>query len=280
MQCLHPVSIPVTPVNKETGEMDSTRYILVPCRKCIACKSNRRSEWSFRLLYESLDSDFNNYFITLTYEDANLPIKEFHEGYMPCFNKKHVQDFMKRLRRHYEPNKIRFYLSSELGTHTLRPHYHAVLFNVPENLSEFRKTLEKKWHLGRVQADFLNSQRMGYVSKYIMKQSFLEDLPRSDERTPFMLCSKGIGRCYVNIYANSHHGFDSPIPFAFTYDKRKQVLPKYLKDKIFSENEKAILSEQAAVYRSYHPLSLNTDYYLDDKLEKQVNQVLSFRAKL
>lgn len=281
MQCLHPISIRVTPTDKDTGVIGLTESILVPCRKCIACKSNRRSEWSFRLLYESLDSEYNNYFITLTYSDDHLPIKEFENGYQPCFNKVDIQKFIKRLRRHYDNKcQIRFFLSGELGSNTLRPHYHACIFNIPDDCKTFRQVLEKTWKLGRVQADFLNSQRMGYVSKYIMKQSFLDDLSRFDARSPFMLCSQGIGRCYAELYSLSHHGFDGLRPFAFVYDNVKTSIPRYLKNKIFTEEDKFILSEKNKLYRSFHPLIVYSDFSVDEKLEKSINSIIKLRSKL
>lgn len=280
MQCLHPISIRVTPSDKETGEIRETSNILVPCRKCIACKSNRRSEWSFRLLYEALDSSFNNYFITLTYSDNRLPIHQFHEGYMPCFDKRHIQLFIKRLRKHYTGFTVRFFLSSEYGTKTFRPHYHACIFNIPDDVITFRKVVEDTWKLGRVQADFLNTQRMGYVSKYIMKQSWLEDFSRSDYRTPFMLCSQGIGRAYADNYALSHHGFDSLRPFALTFENRKVCLPRYLKNKIFTDSERFSLSEINKEYRESHPLVFYNDFCIDERLEKQFNSIQKLRSKL
>lgn len=63
----------------------------------------------------------DNSFITLTYDDDNAP----WDG---SLNKKHFQDFMKRLRFKYRPKTIRYFHCGEYGNKLGRPHYHALLF--------------------------------------------------------------------------------------------------------------------------------------------------------
>lgn len=67
--------------------------LVVPCGKCPACLANQRQEWVFRLKQEYLASNFA-IFVTLTYNDENVPL-DF------SVNKKDVQDFHKRLRKHF-----------------------------------------------------------------------------------------------------------------------------------------------------------------------------------
>ena len=54
--------------------------------------------------------------------DENLP--EFNS-----LNYRHFQLFMKRLRKEFAPNNIRFYMCGEYGEDFSRPHFHALLFN-------------------------------------------------------------------------------------------------------------------------------------------------------
>ena len=63
-----------------------------------------------------------NCFITLTYDDDHVP----WDG---SLNKKHFQDFMKRLRFNVRPKTIRYFHCGEYGEKLGRPHYHAILFN-------------------------------------------------------------------------------------------------------------------------------------------------------
>lgn len=58
-------------------------------------------------------------FLTLTYA------QEPENG---SLNKKHCQDFLKRLRSRIEPTKVRFFLCGEYGEKLGRPHYHLLLF--------------------------------------------------------------------------------------------------------------------------------------------------------
>ena len=45
----------------------------VPCGKCIACQNNKRSSLSLKLRLEEYSSKYC-YFLTLTYDDDNLPL--------------------------------------------------------------------------------------------------------------------------------------------------------------------------------------------------------------
>ena len=44
--------------------------------------------------------------------------------------KRDFQLFMKRLRKKYSDDRIRFYACGEYGSETFRPHYHAILFGL------------------------------------------------------------------------------------------------------------------------------------------------------
>ena len=112
----------------------------VSCGKCLPCQQKRRSDWSFRLEQEYLSSD-SAFFITLTYDDLNLPFsyrrsyqviqepkeiisykvtgkpiykkKQMFETMLSTqstLNKKHLQDYIKQLR-----NKNNKYISNSLG---------------------------------------------------------------------------------------------------------------------------------------------------------------------
>lgn len=51
------------------------RYQLIPCRHCWACQLKNSAEWATRLTWESQYHE-HKYFITLTYDEAHLPIYE------------------------------------------------------------------------------------------------------------------------------------------------------------------------------------------------------------
>ena len=62
-------------------------------------------------------------FITLTYNDENLPNP-------PVVSKREAQLFIKRLRKLLYPKLFRYYIVGEYGDKSNRPHYHALLFGV------------------------------------------------------------------------------------------------------------------------------------------------------
>ena len=105
--------------------------------------------WSCRIMHEASlpRHTYGNCFITLTYRDRRECTEDqLIRGYfMPddwSLNKKHFQDFFKRLRKAF-PQSIRYFHVGEYGNicrHRLpceeclvctvgRPHYHAILFN-------------------------------------------------------------------------------------------------------------------------------------------------------
>lgn len=116
----------------------------------------------------------DNCFITLTYSDKNLP----HGG---TLNKKHFQDFMKRLRRGLK-EKISYFHCGEYGDIGRRPHYHALLFG--HDFSDkvaYKKTasgeilytsaqLERTWGWGFTTVGSLTFESAAYCARYVMKK--------------------------------------------------------------------------------------------------------------
>lgn len=124
-------------------------FLQVPCGKCVLCREHKSMEWVSRAMCETQTSSSYAYFITLTYNDLHCPTNGVR--------KRAVQLFMKRLRvnisRHVgESVNIRFYLCSEYGSKSGRPHYHAILWNVPYldssmaiHLDMLQKIIQRSW---------------------------------------------------------------------------------------------------------------------------------------
>lgn len=108
---------PITIVNKHRKASNDSHLMTVPCGKCIKCINKKRKEWAFRLYQESKDHA-TAYFVTLTYDEENLPYLNVSTGEFPVrlsegiekwretdilekiVYKKDVQDFIKNLRSH------------------------------------------------------------------------------------------------------------------------------------------------------------------------------------
>ena len=128
-----------------------------------------------------------NCFITLTYSDENLP----WDG---SLRKTDFQKFMKRLRKHYDEKTIRYFHCGEYGEQTLRPHYHALLFNHDfddrelwserDGISVYRsETLERIWPLGQSTIGELNFETAAYTARYCMKKITGKNLEKIDPET-------------------------------------------------------------------------------------------------
>lgn len=227
-KCIYPRTIKRVIYGKVQG-------ITIPCGKCVECLQRKRQEWVFRLLSELKDAQ-TCYFITFTYDDEHLPMDEF--GYYQL-DKRDVQLFFKRLRKEYPDNRIRYFLCGEYGTHTFRPHYHAIIFNLPLDNTPSRIKLTKKletiWQKGHVDiGDTVNGAAINYCAKYIMyKHSVSEHHVK-----PFILTSRrpGLGSNYINSQQirNYHQSSDEHLAMV---DGCKLPLPRYYSTKIFSEKE-------------------------------------------
>ena len=80
--------------------------VLVPCGQCCGCRLERSRQWAIRCTHEASLHE-NNCFITLTFNDDNLPSDK-------SLDVRHFQLFMKRLRKQFGSN-IRYYHCGEYG---------------------------------------------------------------------------------------------------------------------------------------------------------------------
>jgi hypothetical protein len=146
----------------------------VACGQCLGCRLDKSKEWAMRIVHESSLHD-ENCFLTLTYDDEHVPA----DG---SLNKKHFQDFMKRLRWRYPEKKIRYYQCGEYGEKYGRPHYHACMFGIDFNdaevIAEVRPgqilrsspALEQLWPFGFNTIGSLTYESAAYCSRYVLKK--------------------------------------------------------------------------------------------------------------
>lgn len=130
---------------KSAGYHSNGEYIPVGCGKCPPCRRNRTNGWVFRIMQEDRISD-SAYFVTLTYDGDNLP--RSYNG-LPTLVKSDFQLFMKRLRinlkRAGKQSSLKYYAVGEYGSKFKRPHYHAVIFNLPDT-----DLIESTWGKGGI----------------------------------------------------------------------------------------------------------------------------------
>lgn len=157
--------------NVQMGYLDMP--VTVPCGQCIGCRLEKSRQWAIRCVHEA-SQHFDNAFITLTYNDENLPASG-------SLVKSDFQKFMKRLRKRHPDRSIRYYHCGEYGDTTKRPHYHACLFGIdfPDKKlyaqSEKGNTyssvlLDTIWGKGFTTLGDVTFESAAYVARYIMKK--------------------------------------------------------------------------------------------------------------
>lgn len=164
---------------------------LCACGKCMECLIAKSNEWAFRCCLEaSLYKD--NCCITLTYNNDFLPSNE-------TLVKSDLQKFVKRLRKHLEPVKIRYFACGEYGSLRGRPHYHIIVFNYkPPDLVYFftdkkgtdvflSREIQKLWKFGFSSVVDVSLNTAKYCAKYLQK------IPTDSRLKPFTVMSKGLG---------------------------------------------------------------------------------------
>lgn len=212
----------------ETMRPDGSNYesFPLPCGHCVGCRNDQAKEWSNRLLMESLYHD-QSYFVTLTYSDdfahfvdyVNPRTGQFfpkETKHQATLCKKDVQDFMKRLRDRFSDQKIRFYAAGEYGGHTMRPHYHLILFGLSVPASEFVPCgksetgdqyfiwpkLAEIWQYGFHSIEPANEYTFKYCANYVTKKLGVHPNKYYTDQglePPFNLMSRkpGIGAQYL-----------------------------------------------------------------------------------
>jgi len=151
----------------------------LPCGQCIGCRLERSRQWAIRLMKELRLHD-RACFVTLTYDDAHLPLTPSGK---PTLRKEDYTNFMKRLRFHFEPHRLRFFQCGEYGEKTNRPHHHAIIFGEdfckdrergPDSRSGFPQwvspTLNKIWSHGHCTISEVSFESAAYVARYVLKK--------------------------------------------------------------------------------------------------------------
>lgn len=250
MACYHPnfmvkiegsVTINGKQAYKYVQLSDIDRYpadklIRVPCGKCIGCRLAKSREWANRCLCE-LEYHDSAFFCTFTYDNEHVPIgwsvdKMTGEA-VECMTLR-KRDWvlqMKRIRRRFEDDHIRFFACGEYGSETFRPHYHAILFGLHLSDLAFYKTtdngdilynsasLDRCWSgpdglpFGHVVVSRVTWNTCAYVARYTAKKCGTSDDDVYRElgmEPPFLLMSRrpGLGREYYERH-----------PDLFDYDK-------------------------------------------------------------
>ncbi len=176
----------------------SPATLLLPCRKCIGCRMDATRDWGVRCMAEAQSHSANS-FITLTFNRENLP----EDG---CVDKRHIQLFMKRLRKAIAPIRVRYFACGEYGARGNRPHYHIILFGYafPDRTqwtqSLYRsKLLESLWPYGYSSVGQVTFKSARYVAGYATKKLNAAPTPHLTPSFALMSRRPGIGHSGISV---------------------------------------------------------------------------------
>lgn len=255
----------------------------IPCGQCSACRLNKAREWSIRIMNEVLYHE-NNCFLTLTYDDDNLPSSN-------SLSKTALRLFLKRLRKNLS-FPIRYYAAGEYGDVSKRPHYHLIVFGLSSDDDVFKnRHYDKKakgyqckmneWPFGMCFVGDVSYDSACYVAKYTMKKvkgkGAKEHYASLGLEPEFSIMSlkPGIGAEYVRDNRNRLKKRE----YIIGKNGTKCALPRYYKDKIGRNlllQEQRIRDFEREEMKKVKISGKSWSRYRDEKLDQALNIVKSF----
>ena len=240
--CLYPTFIKnpkYKPNKKNNGKPPVCRdrrllYIPTKCGCCIECRKEKQREWRVRL-EEELRTSFG-YFTTLTISPEK--IKEIESTTNLKWEEnpneiatKAIRLFLERVRKDIGKS-IKHWCVTELGEKNDRIHVHGIFFG-----QKSAELIRKHWKYGFVFiGGYCNSKSVNYMTKYMLKVD-----AKHPEFKQIVLASKGIGSGYMDRldYLWQKQNYKNINVATYTFrNGTKMAMPKYYKDKIFTEKER------------------------------------------
>lgn len=265
MCCYHPL---------EFCDPRSHEVRKVPCGKCIGCLQDYQNSWKIRISDELKAAGYKGVYCTLTYDPAcacavdDAVDQESGEWFGSCdeyckltpfdvmhdrhrilsVNKKHCQSWIKRSRRRMEydigeTKKFFYFLTSEYGPNTLRPHYHAIFIGL--DVKDFEKY-------------FLGDWAHQYILKYYKKSG-------SDR----IFNGKRYFKSIKNVHYKGNVDYEQIV---FDSGKSPDACADYVSkycSKGFFENPRV---SRGYVDKSFHLVSKGLGYSAVDSLRKHILQ--------
>lgn len=176
MACYHPSTVHVSPIQAP----ERAGAVTVPCGHCLGCRADQARGWAVRLMHEAQTREAA-FFLTLTYEDEELPPNG-------SLRAEDLSAFFKRLRKRFPSRSLSYFGAGEYGPKTDRPHYHSVLCGpalLDRELVTVRngapvwvsQTIDDAWGLGIHELTAVTYPAAQYVAGYVRKKVRRKDDP-------------------------------------------------------------------------------------------------------
>lgn len=238
-----------------------TEFIEIPCGRCIGCRLAKSKDWANRCMLETEYHD-SNLFVTLTYRPDTVPMSKFIDDdgvindIMTC-RKRDFQLFMKRLRKAFPEQNIRYFACTEYGEKSGRPHCHAILFGLtlPDLIPIGNNRngdalytsaiLEKIWKHGLVSIGNVTFESAAYVARYVTKKQYGKDAEcyerlNIEPESCLMSLKPAIGKQWFdehpyklfdgNFYLKTENGGRPVSPPRYFKKKMEDIDPDFLND--------------------------------------------------
>lgn len=230
--------------------------LLLPCRQCIGCRLEKSRQWATRLLHETKFHN-NACFLTLTYDDDNLPE---NRSLKPDDLSTFIKDLRARL-DYYGKEKVKYLAIGEYGDRTQRPHYHAALFGpfsgdlghhsgtegrIPEEPSRSgdpqfsHPDLGAVWPHGLHRFSALTFESAAYVARYCLKKISGVHAPShyGDRHPEFQRTSQGLGKSHASAWKADIYPADQVV-----LPGRGEFLPPPYYDRLLEKTDPSLYQD-------------------------------------
>lgn len=187
--------------------------VVVPCGRCIFCRLELSRQKTVRIMHELQYWD-TACFLTLTYDDDNLPVGPVGLPTLTRGQRSHLTLYHKRLRKQlvalgYPP--IKYFACGEYGDRFERPHYHEILFGCDFSHDRLKRssnpplyqspTLDAAWQAGHAVIGNVTWDSASYVASYVTKKLSGEQADYHyaslGRESPYLVSSSGLGKRWI-----------------------------------------------------------------------------------
>jgi len=240
--CLYPKLInnrKYTKTKKNKGVIpecndERLKKVAVGCGKCIECRKQKARSWAVRLKEETRENKTGK-FVTLTFNNESY-IELAKEIEIDGYTRENAivtlacRRFLERWRKKYKVS-VKHWLVSELGSGRYEHvHLHGIIY------SDEVEAIKEKWAYGYVFiGQYVNEKSINYMVKYINKVD-----EKHKHYNPVILCSPGIESKYMerSDWIRNKYKEGETNDLYTSRSGHKQALPIYLRNKIYSEEER------------------------------------------
>ncbi len=244
-----------------------------PCGQCLHCRINISLIWSTRLKLER-DLHKDSLFVTLTYNDENLPMERGVNTLAPADYTK----FLKKFRKRVHPRKIRTFGVGEYGKLSNRPHYHIIVFNTKNGDEHHIKNswCKNEKEMGFIEVDNCSDGLVAYIAGYVVDKLLNRGQIDARVQRPFMRASKGSRRnlCIKN---QGGIGFGHAKYIGYQIKQNKFIKPSDITEMVYGKNNvplgrylTSVIADECGIDEEVW--QIHQEKYYDDLLEEIYQQ--------